>query len=349
VTSTGAQAYAPECKQLQWLPTTSIAAYPYQVVATAPMYSPIGEAILLPNGKIALDDSNDDVTHDDHGAAGDVEETRTPRLHAVTIRILTVVIWATSILFATFTAIHYVRNAFRGHWKAWDSTDAGLYREITPPANSLMVIHFLAGIYLMLVGPIQLVKPFRQRFGHIHRIMGRIYITTALVASTCATLFVLIYGTPRHNRHEDVNNVLFGISVFVCAIQSIRHAALTKNIECHKRWSWRLYALILGVLLYRLYKTVYNSVVLTVTRDATESHPNQQHWSYNVLFYLLFFPNLIMVEYLWYRRMDANKSAFDVTLVIVTIVFVSVAGFHIAIKSWIPAILQRSSTASEYN
>jgi hypothetical protein len=269
---------------------------------------------------------------------------------------LTVVVWIATILFGIFTAIHYVRNAFRGRWNAWDSTDVGLYRESTPPANILMVIHFLAGIYLMLVGPIQLVKPIRQRFGHFHRIMGRIYIATALVASTCATLFVLLYGTPRQNRHEDVNNVLFGFSVFFCAIQSIRHATLTKNIECHKRWSWRLYALILGVLLFRLYKTTYNSVLLVAatTRD-TESDeakgesPNQQHWSYNVLFYLLFPPNLMMVEYLWYRRMDANKTYFDVSFVIVAIVFVSVSGFHIATKSWIPAVLQRSTTASEYN
>lgn len=329
-------------------------------------YSVIGDAILPQNvGANQRDDENACRQQQEQNHAPTAADASTQSLlvlpplqflYGIGIRVLTIGVWLTAVVFASFTAVHYVRTTFQGDEtkKAWDLTDKGLYREATPSANHLMVAHFLAGIYLMLAGPIQLIKPFRQRFLHVHRIMGRLYIGTALVAASCATAFVLLYGTPRKNRHEDVNNVLFGLSVLLCATQSVRHAAFTKQIDRHKKWSWRLYALILGVLLFRLYKTTYNYFIVAA---APPNHQQQQqYWTYNALFYLLFLPNLMVVEYLWYRRLDP-RLWWDVGLVASAAIFLSFASLHIATASWIPAMLVSSyngtssaiAVASEYN
>mmetsp|Transcript_18559 Transcript_18559/g.38687 ORF Transcript_18559/g.38687 Transcript_18559/m.38687 type:complete len:93 (-) Transcript_18559:307-585(-) len=91
-----------------------------------------------------------------------------------------------------------------------------------------MLLHFLAGIVLMTVGPIQLIPSFRRQFLGSHRFIGRIYIMAAMMASVCANLLVVIYGTSRGNWFEDAGNVVFGVLMFSCACQSYRHAAITK-------------------------------------------------------------------------------------------------------------------------
>lgn len=156
------------------------------------------------------------ITDHDDAAKKQTDINTTLHNHIFTFT-LTTSVWISSILFAIFTGAHYIRHSLIGQIDKWNDTYPGLYRPQNIAANRLMILHFLAGIVLMTVGPVQLIPSFRRQFLDSHRLIGRIYIMEAMTASVCATLFVVIYGTSRGDRFEDAGNVLFGgADVFLC-------------------------------------------------------------------------------------------------------------------------------------
>jgi hypothetical protein len=78
------------------------------------------------------------------------------------------------------------------------------------------MVHFLAGIVLVGLGPIQLVPWIRQNYLHLQRSTGRVYIGAALLAASCATLFVILYGTSRGDLYA--GNILFGTLVITVPV-----------------------------------------------------------------------------------------------------------------------------------
>ena len=280
------------------------------------------------------------------------EEDARPQSIRVGRRALTGTAWLSMILFGVFTLGHYLRRAWiaqnADEWKdAWDATDPGLYRPQHTDPNRLMILHFVGGISLMFLGPIQLIPFMRRHYLDWHRILGRIYIGSALLAACGATLFVLLYGTSRDDKIEDYGNILFGSLVILCAAESYRHAAYTKKIERHKLWSWRLFALIFGAVLYRLYVTIYFAFVLFASWEGNAI-------LYESLYFLFYLPNLLVVEVLWrYQdrqgQSDEQRHKAKVTEVsfhVLCILFLSTTTAIIFLYGWLPAILGMESTQS---
>mmetsp|Transcript_11399 Transcript_11399/g.21071 ORF Transcript_11399/g.21071 Transcript_11399/m.21071 type:complete len:110 (+) Transcript_11399:13-342(+) len=89
----------------------------------------------------------------DEAAKQQTDINTTPHNQSSTFT-LTTSVWISSILFAIFTGAHYIRHSLIGQIDKWNETDPGLYRPQSFAANRLMILHFLAGIVLMTVGPI---------------------------------------------------------------------------------------------------------------------------------------------------------------------------------------------------
>lgn len=272
------------------------------------------------------------------------ERSRKPLLdqtYSILLRLLTAVVWTSGLLFAGFTLFHYVKRAIIGEIStAWDSSDPGLYRKHHPAANATMLLHFLGGIVLMVLGPIQLIPAIRRNYIDLHRITGRIYIVAALVAAIGATAFVVFYGTSRGDRWEDAGNIGFGSLVILCACQSYRHVKYTHNIPLHKLWSWRLFAVVLGALLYRLYVVVYFAFVLFTPWQGNA-------FLYNALYFLFYLPNLLVVEVIWRRhqQQEQRKTVLETSLLLLCIVYVTVTTLAIFTLSWLPAIRGQTQTS----
>lgn len=148
-----------------------------------------------------------------------IENSDTPAISSssqtrILFTVLAVCAWIGMLLFGICTAFHYVRRAFVGQMQGWDTTDPGLYRVASPISNGSMLLHFVAGVILMVLGPIQLIAWMRRNHINIHRVIGRIYISSALIAATCATFFVVCFGTSRGNRYEEGINTLERSVVF---------------------------------------------------------------------------------------------------------------------------------------
>lgn len=226
---------------------------------------------------------------------------RTPG-ERLALRVLTAVVWFSMVCFGLFAALHYVRRAFLTKtWDTmWDLTDLHLYRPTKPAANYMMATHLAAGSLLMMAGPIQLIPYMRKHFLEAHRWTGRLYVIAALVVSGCATTWVICYRTSRRDIYEDVGNVLFGVAMFVSAVQSYRHVKFTKNIEAHKWWSYRLFAVVWATVLFRLYMGVYLVTVLILPAYTGTA------WIYESIYFTFCLPNLFVLYI--YQKMGPPKE-----------------------------------------
>src|ERR1700677_1798347 len=100
--------------------------------------------------------------------------------------------------------------------------------------RGLLIPHTLAGIFALLIGPINFSSRIRQRHLQLHRILGRIYVISVFVGSF--TGIALAWGRPG----------LPGTSMqaaawMVCATAAFL-TARNRQIVQHRQWMARSYA-----------------------------------------------------------------------------------------------------------
>src|ERR1035438_5889507 len=98
----------------------------------------------------------------------------------------------------------------------------------------LLIPHTLAGIFALLIGPIQFSSRIRQRYLKFHRVLGRIYVVSVFVGSF--TGIALAWGRPG----------LPGTSMQAAAWMVCTTAAFitarNRQIIQHRQWMIRSYA-----------------------------------------------------------------------------------------------------------
>ena len=100
--------------------------------------------------------------------------------------------------------------------------------------RQLLIPHTLAGIFALLIGPINFSSRIRQRHFTLHRVLGRIYVVSVLVGSF--TGIALAWGRPG----------LPGTSMQAAAWMVCTTAAFitarNRHIAAHRQWMVRSYA-----------------------------------------------------------------------------------------------------------
>jgi uncharacterized membrane protein len=100
--------------------------------------------------------------------------------------------------------------------------------------RGLLIPHTLAGIFALLIGPINFSSRIRQRHLTLHRVLGRIYVVSVFVGSF--TGIALAWGRPG----------LPGTSMQAAAWMVCTTAALLTARNCqivqHRQWMARSYA-----------------------------------------------------------------------------------------------------------
>jgi len=100
--------------------------------------------------------------------------------------------------------------------------------------RGLLIPHTLAGIFALLIGPINFSARIRNRYLKLHRVLGRIYVVSVFVGSF--TGIALAWGRPG----------LPGTSMQAAAWMVCTTAALitarNRQIVQHRQWMMRSYA-----------------------------------------------------------------------------------------------------------
>jgi hypothetical protein len=106
------------------------------------------------------------------------------------------------------------------------------------PVRWFIIPHGLAGLTALLIGPFQLSTRFRQQHLRIHRIMGRVYLSSVAIAGCMGMYLAYI--------HQEL---LDKIWVFALALTWLLTGAmafaavLNGNIVVHRQWMVRNYAI----------------------------------------------------------------------------------------------------------
>lgn len=111
-------------------------------------------------------------------------------------------------------------------------------------------IHITGGMLALIIGPFQFVKRLRNKFLKIHRTIGKVYLGAILFMAAPSGLFMAFYA-------EGGNWGIIGFTLMALAWLFTTYMAYEtirkKNVEAHKRWMVRSFALTFAAVTLRLY------------------------------------------------------------------------------------------------
>lgn len=153
----------------------------------------------------------------------------------------------------------------------------------------ILLAHITGGSVALLLGPWQFSTKLRERALNLHRWLGRIYLAAVALGSLAG--FTLAFfseeGPPTHFGFGALAVLWFATGLI--AYRRI----LRGNIESHRQWMVRNYALTLAAV------TLRNELPLMLVARMQFSH------AYVIVSWLCWVPNLLVAE--WLLRRQASQ------------------------------------------
>ncbi len=202
---------------------------------------------------------------------------------------LVAIVWTSAVIFGIYILAFYVLDFFQGDYERWNLVLPGLYDASNKTATLGMGLHFVAGGIILVLGCIQLMQGIRRRYPAFHRWIGRVYVLASIFAAIGGLTFIFLKGTVG-GLVMDIGFGLYGILMFLAAIQTIRYARL-QQFEQHRAWALRLFALAIGSWLYRMDYGFW--IILTGSYGMGEAFSGPFDKVMSFFFYL---PNLLVAE-----------------------------------------------------
>ena len=158
-------------------------------------------------------------------------------------------------------------------------------------ANPFLLIHVIAGVIALAVGPLQFVRAIRVRTPAVHRAAGLTYVGACAVSAPAA--FMLALGTSA----GPVAAAGFAILAVLLALFTYLglRAAIERRFADHRDWMLRSYALTATAITLRLMLPAAGLLRL-------EFLP-----AYQAIAWLSWITNLVLVEYYIRRKRAAAE------------------------------------------
>lgn len=106
------------------------------------------------------------------------------------------------------------------------------------PWKYWLLIHALAGGCAIILGPLQFSDRLRQRYTKMHRVVGRIYVATALIAAPLGTYIEYLQERTGATRSFTIETVLQGSLWFLTTLIAFVFI-LKGNVQAHRTWMTR--------------------------------------------------------------------------------------------------------------
>jgi uncharacterized membrane protein len=109
-----------------------------------------------------------------------------------------------------------------------------------------VVLHIVSATVFSVLGPLQFAAGFRRRWPAWHRVAGRVLVLCGVVVAVTGLWMTVFYAAPDNSGPLlFVSRIVFG-SAMVASIVVGLTAILRRDIQSHRRWISRGYALGLG-------------------------------------------------------------------------------------------------------
>ncbi len=119
----------------------------------------------------------------------------------------------------------------------------------------ITAIHMISGMTFVLLAPLQFIGRIRSRYRKLHRVLGRVLITAALVSGIYGLVTVVVY--PIYGGLAASSAAwFFGPLFLISVMRGIWHAR-NKRFALHREWMIRSFALGLGVGMQRIFIGVF--------------------------------------------------------------------------------------------
>jgi len=148
--------------------------------------------------------------------------------------------------------IYFVYNFPFKHFnsKAWNT-----------PFGQLLTIHIVFGMIAILVGPFQFFPAIRKRYTRMHRLSGRVYLVSVLIAAVASTILAI-----GHNI-IDQHRIVFGTGLLGLAIAWFVTSGLAfwaiknRNFVQHREWMVKSYVVTCGFTTFRIFAVTLNGYI----------------------------------------------------------------------------------------
>ncbi len=243
--------------------------------------------------------------------------------------------WVSAAIFGLYIVVYYL-GAVPADFDRWNHPLPRLYDASHPLATLSIGLHFATGALLLLMGPLQLLQVVRERWPALHRWVGRSSVVVAGVTGAAGLGFIVVQGTIG-GAPMNLGFALYGALMALAAVQTFRFAR-ARDLDAHRAWALRLYALIIGSWLYRMeYGFLFalaNGAGHTRTFDADIDV---------VMSFFFYLPNLAVVEtVLRTQHLEPSRwrsVALNGGLVMAT-GFVLIGTYFFTANVWGPTILE---------
>lgn len=108
-----------------------------------------------------------------------------------------------------------------------------------------LFVHVLAGVAFGITGPVQFVRALRNRFGALHRVLGRIFVLSGAIIGFSG-LSILAQVTSQRTPIVDIARGLFGLALLI-ALAMAMVAIRNRDFLRHRAWVIRSYAIGMGL------------------------------------------------------------------------------------------------------
>jgi len=253
----------------------------------------------------------------------------------ITGTLLVSMVWISAGIFGLYIIAYYGRSYANGDLGAWNTGMLpNLYDSKHPNATRGIGLHFVAGGIILMLGSIQLIDWIRLHYLHFHRWLGRLYVLVCVLTAIGGLTYIFIKGTIG----GIVMNIGFsgyGFAMLLSAILTIRYAR-SRQLEKHRAWAIRLYALAIGSWLYRMY---YGFTFFAGLRWHQADFQGTFDYIMNFFFWV---PNLMVAEFFIRSSVQKFPGWFQMTgsvILLAATTFIGLATYNITKFAWGPAIL----------
>lgn len=126
------------------------------------------------------------------------------------------------------------------------------------------VAHLVGGTFALAIGPVQFWKWFRDRYMHVHRLLGKVYIAACFLTGISALRLSLVSLCVPCRISLFITAVLLLFSV-IAAWYTIKQ----RNVKAHRQFMVRTYVLLLAFVLVRIDAKFSMSFLFGEIKDQT--------------------------------------------------------------------------------
>ncbi len=152
--------------------------------------------------------------------------------------------------FGVYILAFYGKSTVSGDLERWNEVLPHGYVKGDWVGNLVVGIHVLFAAILVFGGPLQLLPSLRRAAPGIHRWLGRIYVTTAVIAATGGFVMVWTRGAVG-DQVQHVSISIQTIYILIFALLTWRFAR-ARQFDKHRKWAIRLFMVVSGVWFFRI-------------------------------------------------------------------------------------------------